>query len=92
MEDKNLPELVDADQYPDFWTQMQNFQEFLKDVGQGVKEGNTVLVTEEKRLQREEICNQCALYNKEAKRCRECGCFMEIKWKFTKSECPINMW
>ena len=67
MEDKNLPELVDADQYPDFWTQMQNFQEFLKDVGQGVKEGNTVLVTEEKRLQREEAIRKNKLRNERSK-------------------------
>lgn len=92
MNDKKTPELFNSDEYPDFWSQMQNFQEFLKDVGQGVKEGNAILVSPEKRQQREDLCNECTFYNKEAKRCRECGCFMEVKWKFTKSECPINMW
>jgi len=92
MNDKNSPNFVNQEDYPDFWQQMQNFQEFLKDVGQGVKEGNSLLVSEEKRQLREDLCNECSQFNKVTKRCKQCGCFMEMKWRFTKSECPIMLW
>lgn len=92
MEDNKIPMGVNPADYPDFWNQMQNFQKFLKDVGQGAASGNSVLVSEEKRLKREELCNECPSFNKEAKRCRECGCFMEVKWRFTKAECPMHIW
>ena len=51
-----------------------------------------VLVSEEKIKEREKICIECSKFNKESKRCYLCGCYMEVKWKFKKSECPINMW
>lgn len=92
MENNKIPMGVNPADYPDFWNQMQNFQKFLKDVGQGAASGNSVLVSEEKRLKREELCNECPSFNKESKRCRECGCFMEVKWRFTKAECPMNIW
>jgi hypothetical protein len=92
MDDKKVPELVNSDEYPDFWQQMQNFQQFLKDVGQGASEGNSILVSEEKRASRENLCNECSQYNKLSKRCKMCGCFMELKWRFTKSECPMSLW
>lgn len=92
MEEKDAPEFINPNEYPDFWTQMQNFQKFLKDVGQVPPAGNSVLVSEEKRLKRQELCNECSQFNSESKRCRMCGCFMEVKWRFTKSECPMNIW
>lgn len=91
MEDKT-PEFIDREKYPDFWEQMKNFQEFAKSVGQGVVEGNGILVSEEKQKKREEICNDCSQFNRDSKRCYLCGCYMEVKWKFKKSECPMNMW
>jgi hypothetical protein len=92
MEKKNLPDFIDENQYPDFWEQMKGFQAFAKSVGQGIAEGDGVLVSEEKIKEREKICIECSKFNKESKRCYLCGCYMEVKWKFKKSECPIKMW
>ena len=91
MTDKT-PEFIDPKQYPDFWEQMKNFKEFAKSVGQGVVEGDGILVSEDKQKKREETCNDCSQFNRDSKRCYLCGCYMEMKWKFKKSECPINMW
>lgn len=91
MSDKQKPDFI-GEEYPDFWQQMDNFQKFLKDVGQGAKEGNSLLVSEEKRQLREDLCTQCSEYNPTSKRCRQCGCFMEMKWRFTRSSCPMSLW
>ncbi len=86
------PDFIDPKKYPDFWEQMKNFKEFAKSVGQDVVEGNGVLVSEEKRKKREETCFDCSQFNRDSKRCYLCGCYMEVKWKFKASECPMSLW
>lgn len=87
-----IPEFIDPKKYPDFWEQMNNFKEFAKSVGQNVVEGNGLMVSEEKRKQREQLCAECSQFNSESKRCYICGCFMEHKVKFEASTCPLSKW
>jgi hypothetical protein len=91
MSDKT-PEFIDPKQYPDFWEQMKNFKEFAQSVGQESVQGNGILVSEEKKMSREQTCNDCSQFNRESKRCYLCGCHMEVKWKFKAASCPISMW
>lgn len=92
MDNDKIPEFIDPKKYPNFWEQMNNFKSFVKSVGQDVAEGNSLLVSEEKRLKRLEICNSCSQFNKDSMRCYMCGCFMEHKIKFQSSTCPISNW
>jgi len=92
MNNDNFPEFIDQKKYPDFWEQMKGFSEFAKSVGQDVAEGNSILVSEQKRNQRLSICNSCSQFNKESKKCYMCGCFMEHKIKFKSAECPMSKW
>jgi hypothetical protein len=86
------PEFIDPKEYPDFWEQMNNFKEFAKSVGQDAVEGDGIFVSEQKVTDREKICNTCAQFNRDSKRCYLCGCYMKVKWKFKAASCPINMW
>ena len=92
MDNKETPDFINKNQYPDFWEQMKGFQAFAKSVGQDAIKGNGVLVSEEKKQKREKICLDCSQFNKDSKRCYLCGCFMEVKWKFETASCPISMW
>jgi len=92
MDNKQTPDFINKNQYPDFWEQMKGFQAFAKSVGQSASEGTGILVSKEKIQEREKICMECSKFNKESKRCYLCGCYMEVKWKFKSSECPIKMW
>lgn len=38
------------------------------------------------------ICLSCPLYNSENKSCVKCGCFVEIKCKWSEQSCPENKW
>ena len=89
---KEIPKYIDPKQYPDFWEQMNNFKEFVKEVGQDAVKGNSILVSEEKKNSRIEICNQCSQFNKSSKKCYVCGCFMEHKVKFQSAKCPVSKW
>jgi hypothetical protein len=39
-----------------------------------------------------QICTQCDSLQKSIYRCKECGCIMPAKAKFTASSCPLNKW
>ena len=38
------------------------------------------------------ICKACEKYDSLFGRCKECGCFMILKVKFSKTKCPLNKW
>jgi hypothetical protein len=38
------------------------------------------------------ICNSCPELIKLTKQCKQCGCFMPVKTKLEKAECPIGKW
>ena len=52
----------------------------------------TILVPEEIRKARIDICNDCNRLDKERLVCRECGCFLVNKIKFNAARCPLDYW
>ena len=49
-------------------------------------------VSEETKLFRLSICNDCENLNKKIKTCKLCGCYMPAKSTFASSTCPDNKW
>lgn len=92
MENRPNPDLIDENQYPNFWEQIESFKKFTKDVGQKAVERHPIFVTSEEVNHRMITCTQCSEFNKEQKRCYKCGCFMEHKIKFKSSKCPDSRW
>ena len=53
--------------------------------------GNLVyidLVGKSKRLNVCNICDRLSI----TRQCKECGCFVDLKVKYHKSNCPLNKW
>jgi hypothetical protein len=38
------------------------------------------------------ICRDCERFESFLSRCKECGCFMNIKTKLADAKCPMNKW
>jgi hypothetical protein len=38
------------------------------------------------------ICESCPELIKATKQCKQCGCFMTLKTKLAKAECPLHKW
>ena len=49
---------------------------------------------DEKKIAEErwEKCKDCPLLTLKTSRCSECGCFMKVKVKLKKAECPVGNW
>jgi hypothetical protein len=53
---------------------------------------DTEYATEEKSLDRFEICKACPELISLTSQCKKCGCFMAAKTKLEKATCPIGKW
>ena len=49
-------------------------------------------VDEEKAKERFSICKGCPELIKLTTQCKKCGCFMKVKTKLEKAECPLGKW
>ena len=75
-------------EYPSLFQQSLNLGSALVDhIANGLK--STEKTLQEQRL---EICNECPSFNKDAGRCRECGCYMITKTKWDSAKCPLGKW
>jgi hypothetical protein len=48
--------------------------------------------SEEEAASRHSVCEQCPSLIKLTHQCKECGCFMKLKVKLKKAECPLGKW
>lgn len=46
----------------------------------------------EKSKERLSTCQKCPEYDMVIHKCKECGCFMDIKTMFPSEECPLGKW
>jgi hypothetical protein len=53
---------------------------------------NDFFVDQPTAQKRFDQCKTCENYNKLLKICNFCKCFMPMKVKFAKEECPIKKW
>jgi glycosyltransferase involved in cell wall biosynthesis len=54
--------------------------------------GKEVMVAEAEQKIRLGICEKCDIYDLARKRCRQCGCKMEMKSMLASMKCPIKKW
>lgn len=38
------------------------------------------------------ICRSCEFFDSSAVRCKQCGCFLNIKASWASEKCPIDKW
>lgn len=64
----------------------------LKEIAKDLISGKIVLSEDELKNERMKVCEACDHFKRGLKQCDLCGCFMELKTKFIKAECPIGKW
>jgi RNA polymerase-binding transcription factor DksA len=53
---------------------------------------NTQYAAKEVSEKRYNICKSCPEFIDFSKQCKKCGCFMIIKTKLQKAQCPLGKW
>jgi hypothetical protein len=75
---------------------MTPWQEYKKKLGQtrpwDIVNPNAEYVPEEEAKRRLSFCETCPSLIKFTHQCKECGCFMKLKTKLSKAECPLGKW
>lgn len=51
-----------------------------------------LITTDKEQKKRIETCKLCEFYNPISRRCRKCGCFMQIKTRLRLANCPMGFW
>ena len=68
------------------------FSKTAYDIIKGFVNTGTLLVPKEIKKARIDICRECNRFDADRHLCRECGCFLVNKVKFTASRCHLNYW
>ena len=85
------------EQFPSIKEQGKNLAKFtiqvvkdsVVDIGSGP---SNIFASNELKEERMNICKKCEHYSARQVRCKECGCWLVQKIKFTNSKCPIDRW
>ena len=78
--------------FPTNYQMAKNLLGSIKDIAKGAIQGEGLLVEEAIFNERMDICATCPKFVHESARCTECGCFMNKKAMFKKTECPLSLW
>jgi hypothetical protein len=72
------------------------WQEYKEKLGEtrpwDILSPNTEYVEEAESTRRYDICKACPELIDLTKQCKQCGCFMPLKTKLAKAECPLKKW
>lgn len=79
-------------EYPSLVEQGKNLASFSFELVKRALQGESLLVSEDVKNQRMEICKQCEKYDSNEIRCTECGCMLEYKTGFALDSCPLGKW
>lgn len=78
--------------YPSLPEQGKNLAKFTFQLVKKALQGGALVVSQEVKEQRLEVCRTCEWYDPEQVRCKHCGCFLEEKATFALDSCPIGKW
>jgi len=85
--------MTEEKQYPSLPEQGKNMAKFVWDVFRHtMKDQESLFVSDKVAEERVKICQQCEWYDAAQHRCKECGCYLAPKVKFSLESCPIGSW
>ncbi len=81
-------------QYPSLSQQGKNLANIALQIARKAFAEGTASVAVSEGIQRARIntCRNCPAYDDIQHRCKECGCFLAAKVKFSAASCPLGKW
>ena len=83
-----------GNEYPSLSQQGKNLATFALHVARKAFYEGTASIAVSEGFQRARLstCRECPSYDDIQHRCKECGCFLGAKVKFSASSCPLGKW
>lgn len=78
--------------FPSLVQEAMNLAKSVAKVAVDAAQGKGVAVPEEEKVRRLAICEKCDIYDIERRRCRKCGCQMDMKSMLASLKCEIGKW
>jgi len=85
-------QMTEEHSYPSLPDQGKNLAKFTFQLVKKALQGGALVVSQEVKEQRLEVCRTCDWYDPSQVRCKHCGCFLEEKANFALDSCPIGKW
>jgi hypothetical protein len=65
----------------------------LRDIAVKIATGELPAVaSQDLKVERLKLCDACQHFSKVLRKCKLCGCWMELKAKLLEARCPIDKW
>jgi glycosyltransferase involved in cell wall biosynthesis/ADP-heptose:LPS heptosyltransferase/predicted O-methyltransferase YrrM len=78
--------------FPSIVQEAMNLAKSAAKVVSDAAKGKDVVASKEEQDRRLGICEKCDIYDIARKRCRQCGCRMDMKAMLASMRCPIGKW
>lgn len=80
--------------YPSLFEQGKNLSKFALDLVKHIKstDGKDLMASDDLFRERMEICASCDRYDEVPNRCKECGCYLDVKARLILDSCPLQKW
>ena len=69
-----------------------NLSRTAYDIVKGFVFNGTLMVPNEVKKARIDICRDSNRFDPDRMKCNECGCFLVNKVKFSAAHCPLDLW
>jgi hypothetical protein len=90
----SLPDAVDyrppKPEYPSWLTMAGNATKAATEVVSAIAHGKQIVRSEQEQIQCLTICHACKWYDPDQERCRECGCYLNLKVRLASWHCPLD--
>ena len=77
---------------PSLPEQAKNITKTAYDIVKGFVFNGMLIVPDEVKKARIDICRDCNRFDPNRMKCNECGCFLVNKVKFSAAHCPLRLW
>lgn len=80
--------------YPSLFEQGKNLSKFALDLVRHIKstDGKDLMAGDDLFQERMNICIACDRYDQGPNRCKECGCYLDVKARLILDSCPLKKW
>jgi hypothetical protein len=82
----------EAPKYPSLGEQAKNITKSTGRVFNSILSGQNMTVPSAVQESRIRTCLECGKYDKNQRRCYECGCFIDVKAQLAMEKCPLGKW